>query len=190
MRRLHDPGESATQDAVAALQQKLGLNDPPVQHWHWFSKLLQGDLDGPWSWIGLPHRSFSMRWRVRRSSPVSFVLVVSIGITCGVHAATHRGKASDWLLALMQFLFISVPDFFWAILAVLVFAAFLQWLPRRATSRSTPRGVIGCCHNCAACAGISTFGLIAHVSRLTRSSMLEVRRAAALRRAARVCPSD
>src|SRR5580698_2357266 len=38
-------GEFATPDAVATLEQKLGLNDPlPVQYWHWFSRMLQGDF--------------------------------------------------------------------------------------------------------------------------------------------------
>src|SRR3712207_3114623 len=38
-------GEYATPEAIATLEERLGLNDPlPVQYWRWFSGLLQGDF--------------------------------------------------------------------------------------------------------------------------------------------------
>lgn len=169
-------GEFATQDAVATLEQKLGLNDPlPVQYWHWLSRMLQGDL-GRSLVMDRPAAPVILDALARSAilAGLSFVLVVIVGISCGVHAATHQGRPSDRILALMQFLFISVPDFFWAIVAVLVFASLLRWLPATGYEPMGTAGVIGWLSHLVLPVLVLTFGLIAHVSRLTRSSMLEV----------------
>lgn len=169
-------GEFATQDAVATLEQKLGLNDPlPVQYWHWLSRMLRGDL-GRSLVMDRPAAPVILDALARSAilAGLSFVLVVIVGISCGVHAATHQGRPSDRILALMQFLFISVPDFFWAIVAVLVFASLLRWLPATGYEPMGTAGVIGWLSHLVLPVLVLTFGLIAHVSRLTRSSMLEV----------------
>lgn len=169
-------GEFATQDAVATLEQKLGLNDPlPVQYWHWLSRMLQGDL-GRSLVMDRPAAPVILDALARSAilAGLSFVLVVIVGISCGVHAATHQGRPSDRILALMQFLFISVPDFFWAIVAVLVFASLLRWLPATGYEPMGTAGVVGWLSHLVLPVLVLTFGLIAHVSRLTRSSMLEV----------------
>jgi peptide/nickel transport system permease protein len=169
-------GEFATPSAIATLEEKLGLNEPlPVQYWHWFSRMLQGDfgrslvMDRPAGPVILDALS-----RSAILAGLSFVLVATIGIACGVHAATHRGRPSDRILALMQFLFISIPEFFWAIVAVLVFASFLRWLPATGYDPIGTSGVIGWLSHLVLPVLVLTFGLIAHVSRLTRSSLLEV----------------
>ena len=47
-------GENATPDALAAVREKLGLNDPVwLQYWHWLSHLLEGDF-GTSMRTGLP----------------------------------------------------------------------------------------------------------------------------------------
>ena len=99
--------------------------------------------------------------------------VTIIGIACGVYAATHRGRPSDRVIALMQFLFIAVPDFFWAIVAVLVFASLLRWLPATGYDPIETAGILGWLSHLLLPVLVLTCGLIAHVSRLTRSSMLD-----------------
>lgn len=90
-------------------------------------------------------------------------------------AATHAGRPADHALGLAQLVFIAVPDFFWAILAILLFASALGWLPATgyvliadglgawAAHLVLPVLVLAC-------------GLVAHVSRLTRAAMLEALR--------------
>lgn len=168
-------GEFATPDAVATLEQKLGLNNPlPVQYWHWFSRMLQGDLgrslvmDRP----ALPVILDALG-RSAILAGLSFVLVTIIGIACGVYAATHRARPSDRIMALMQFLFIAVPDFFWAIIAILVFASLLRWLPATGYDPIDTAGILGWLSHLLLPVLVLTCGLVAHVSRLTRSSMLD-----------------
>ncbi len=170
-------GEFATPAAVATLEAKLGLHDPLwLQYWNWLRGLLHGDL-------GL---SLTMD---RPAGPViadalgrsaviaglAFVLVAVGGVGFGVFAATHAGRPADHALGIAQLVFIAVPDFFWAILAILLFASALGWLPATgyvpiadglgawAAHLLLPVLVLAC-------------GLVAHVSRLTRAAMLEALR--------------
>lgn len=168
-------GEYATPGAVAVLEAKLGLNQPlPVQYWHWLSAMLHGDL-GQSLTMDRPAAPLIVDALGRSAilAGISFVLVALIGIGCGVYAATHKGRASDRGLALAQFLFIAVPDFFWAILAVLIFASWLHWLPATGYAPVAQVGVGGWLAHLILPVTVLTLGLTAHVSRLTRSSMLE-----------------
>jgi peptide/nickel transport system permease protein len=169
-------GEFATPDAVARLEQKLGLHDPLwLQYWRWLRGMLHGDFG----------ESLSMSrpaWPViadalTRSAllaGISFVLVAILGIALGVHAATHRGHAADRVATLMQLVFIAIPDFFWGILCVVVFAAWLHWLPAAGYASIDKEGVVGWASHLVLPVLVLSLGSVAHVSRLTRSSMLDV----------------
>jgi peptide/nickel transport system permease protein len=169
-------GEYATPSAVAVLEAKLGLNDPlPVQYWHWFRALLHGDF-GQSLVMERPAAPVILQALERSAvlASLSFVLVASGGILLGIYAATHRGRIGDRLLMVGQFLFIAVPDFFWSILAILLFASWLNWLPATGYAPFAESGVLGWAAHLVMPVCVLSAGLIAHVCRLTRSSMLEV----------------
>ncbi len=169
-------GEFALPDAVAKLQQQLGLNDPlGVQYWRWLSGMLQGDF-GPSLTMNRPAMPLILDALSRSAvlAGISFVLAALLGIWLGVHAATRKGSLADRVLTLAQFLFIAVPDFVWAILAVLVFASWLHWLPATGYAPMGQVGIGGWAAHLVLPVLVLTLGLISHVSRLTRSSMLEV----------------
>ena len=170
-------GEFATPDAVARLEQTLHLNDPlQLQYWHWLWGVLQGDLG----------RSLTMD---RPAGPViadalgrsavlagfSFLIVTVLGIGFGVYAASRQGRAADHVVGVIQLLFIAVPDFFWAILAILVFAALLGWLPATGYAPLSD-GVGPWATHLVLPVVVLAVGLVAHVSRLTRAAMLEALR--------------
>jgi peptide/nickel transport system permease protein len=168
-------GEFATPAAVAQLEAKLGLNDPlPVQYWRWLDAMLHGDL-GMSIVMNRPAASLigEALGRSALLAGLAFGLIAAGGISLGLYAATHRGRASDKVLTLAQFVLIAVPEFFWAILAVLVFASWLNLLP--ATGYAPfHAGVADWAAHLVLPVLVLSFGLVAHVSRLTRSSMLEV----------------
>ncbi len=170
-------GEFATPDAIARLEQKLGLNDPlPLQYWHWLSGVLRGDLGrsltmdrpaGPVIAEALGHSAVL--------AGLSFCLVAVLGVGFGVYAASQQGRAADHVLGVAQLVFIAVPDFFWAILAILLFAAMLGWLP--ATGYAPLADGIGSwAAHLVLPVIVLAVGLVAHVSRLTRAAMLEALR--------------
>src|SRR5580700_2723904 len=169
-------GEYATPDAVATLEARLGLNDPLiVQYWHWLAGMLRGDL-GQSVVMDRPAAEIVADALGRSAilAAFSFVLVATGGIVLGTYAATHDGRLSDRLLTLIQFLFIAVPDFFWSILVIIVFASWLHWLPATGYVPFAQAGLLGWLSHLVLPVLVLATGLIAHVSRMTRSSMLEV----------------
>jgi peptide/nickel transport system permease protein len=168
-------GEFATPAAVAQLEAKLGLNDPlAVQYWRWLSAMLHGDF-GVSIVMSRPAGPLIAEALGRSAllAGLSFSLIAAGGIALGLYAATHRGRMSDRLLTLLQFVLIAVPEFFWAILAVLLFASWLKLLP--ATGYAPfDAGIGDWAAHLVLPVLVLSFGLVAHISRLTRSSMLEV----------------
>ncbi len=169
-------GEFATPAAVAQLEQKLGLHDPLwLQYWRWLRGMLHGDFGDS---VSMSRPAWPVivdaLGRSALLAGIAFVLVASIGIALGVHAATHRGKASDRVATLAQLVFIAIPDFFWGILCVVVFAAWLHWLPAAGYAPIAEAGVLGWASHLLLPVLVLSLGSVAHVSRLTRSSMLEV----------------
>ena len=170
-------GEFATPAAVAQLEAKLGLNDPlPVQYWRWLNAMLHGDF-GMSIVMSRPAASLigEALGRSALLAGLAFGLIATGGIALGLYAATHHGRASDKVLTLAQFVLIAVPEFFWAILCVLVFASWLNLLPATGYA-PLEAGVADWAAHLVLPVLVLSFGLVAHVSRLTRSSMLEVLR--------------
>lgn len=170
-------GEFATPDALAALRLRLGLNDPLwLQYWHWLSGALGGDfgrslvMDRP---AGPLIAGALGRSAILAGS--AFVLVASGGIALGIHGATHQGTLSDRLLTLAQFVFIAVPDFFWGIFAIVVFASVLGVLPATGYAPLSD-GVLPFLAHLVLPVAVLSIGLLAHVSRLTRAAMLDALR--------------
>ncbi|MCC7275359.1 MAG: ABC transporter permease [Alphaproteobacteria bacterium] len=168
-------GEYALPAAVQALEAKLGLNDPlPVQYWRWFSGLLTGDL-GQSLVMERPIAPLIVEAMGRSAvlAAISLALVAVAGIALGIHSATHRGTLVDRVLTLAQYFFIAVPEFFWCIVVILVFAAWLGWLPATGYTPLADGGVLRWAAHLILPVLTLVSGLIAHVSRLTRSSMIE-----------------
>ncbi len=170
-------GEFATPGAVAALEARLGLNDPlPLQYARWFWGLLHGDL-GLSLTMDRPAAPLILDALGRSAllAGLSFALVATIGIGLGVFGASREGSAADHALGAIQLLFIAVPEYFLAILAVLLFASTLGWLPATGYTPLTD-GVGAWAAHLVLPVAVLTAGLVAHVSRLTRASMLEALR--------------
>ena len=168
-------GEYATADAIAVLERRLGLNDPlPVQYWRWFSGMLSGDF-GDSLTMERPAAPLILDalGRTATLGAIALTLVGIIGISLGIHSAVHKGSVTDRALTLAQYFFIAVPEFFWAILAIILFAAWLGWLPATGYSPIAESGVLGWLRHLVLPVTCLTLGLIAHVSRMVRSSMLE-----------------
>jgi peptide/nickel transport system permease protein len=168
-------GEYATAEAIATLERKLGLNDPLwLQYWRWLSGMLRGDfgislvMERP---VGPLILEALGRSAVLAGLSIGLVAVVGIGL--GIHSATHRGTRGDRVLTLLQYFFIAVPEFFWCILLVIVFAAWLGWLPATGHAPLAEAGVLRWAAHLILPVSTLVLGLTAHISRLTRSSMIE-----------------
>jgi peptide/nickel transport system permease protein len=168
-------GQYATPESLAVLRENLGLNLPlHVQYWNWASEFVQGDMGrslamdrpvAPIVWAALAN---SMQLAI-----ISITCVSVIGITAGVLAGVYRGSIYDHASSLVAYLGISVPEFFWGILLVIVFAQYLGWLP--SAGYAPLREGIGpyAAHMIMPVVTL-TLTLMAHILRMTRASILEV----------------
>ncbi len=105
---------------------------------------------------------------------MSFVFIATIGIALGVIAALRHGRPLDHTISVATYLGIAVPEFFWAIVVIMVFAAWLGWLPASGYEPIASVGFVEWAQHIIAPVMTLVFGHLAHVSRLTRSSMIEV----------------
>ena len=167
-------GQFATDEQIRAVRAKLRLDDPiHVQYLRWAGALLQGDLglslmmDRP---IGPLIREAILRSAVLAG--ISLLLVAAVGIWLGVFTAVRKDSKADHAVSVAMYFFISVPEFFWAIVMILLFAGYLGWLPATGYAPLSDGFWTWLQHIILPVATLVT-GLVAHVARLTRSSMIE-----------------
>ena len=167
-------GQFATDEQIRAVRAKLRLDDPIyVQYLRWAGALLQGDLglslmmDRP---IGPLIGEAILRSAVLAG--ISLVLVAVVGIWLGVFTAVRKDSKADHAVSVAMYFFISVPEFFWAIVVILLFAGYLGWLPATGYAPMSDGFWTWLKHIILPVATLVT-GLVAHIARLTRSSMIE-----------------
>ena len=168
-------GPFAPPEQVRALELKLGLTDPIWQQYvRWAGGFLSGNL-GESTLMNRPIGPLLME-AVGRSmmlTGASFVLIAVIGVGLGIAAALRHGRPLDHGISVGTYLGIAVPEFFWAIVVIIVFAAWLGWLPASGYEPLSAGFTVWAKHLIAPTMTL-VFGHLAHVSRLTRSSMIEV----------------
>jgi len=170
-------GHYATEASIRVLEEKLGLNDPlHLQYWRWFSKLFRGDLgrsllsDEP----VLP----LILLRFTRSLPLAVIVTVFttiFGTALGVLTGIYKDTWVDYLSSTLTFVGISLPEFLWGILLILVVVGQLGWLP---SSGYTPfaENPWKWVQHLVLPSVTLTITMLAHVTRLTRANMIDVLR--------------
>jgi peptide/nickel transport system permease protein len=122
-------GLNASPEAVAALREQMGLNASlPVRYLDWFGGMLTGDFGISYTYKVPVAELVAQRLQV--SVPLAlYALVLStlIAIPVGVIAAATRGSVGDYGIMGATQLGIAVPNFWFAMLLVLIFAVTLQW---------------------------------------------------------------
>src|SRR5437762_3312816 len=117
-------GTKGSAEVIQALRKELGLDQPlPIQYLVWLSHIVKGDL-GTSGLSGQPISTLLLR--VLPSSlalaVTSMVLIIAVGITMGVMAATNpRGKLA-WFIAAINSVAIAIPNFGFGILAITLFS--------------------------------------------------------------------
>src|SRR5208337_2596510 len=124
-------GSTATPQAVAALSHKLGLDQPaPIRYARWIGGALHGDLGLSYAY-GSPIGPL-IASSLAVSGPLALMamaLATFVALTAGVYAADRRGRAGDAVVMGLSQIGIAVPNFWLAILLVLIFAVSLRVVP-------------------------------------------------------------
>jgi peptide/nickel transport system permease protein len=124
-------GEESDPAVLGEIRRSFGLDQPiPVQYVKYVENALSGDL-GRSSRTGLPvAESIGHALPVTLQLAVFAILIAAlIGIGAGVIAAVRRRTASEWAANGVALLGLSVPNFWFGLMAVLVFAIAYPVLP-------------------------------------------------------------
>ncbi|MBC6441904.1 MAG: ABC transporter permease [Rhodobacteraceae bacterium] len=124
-------GINAQEDTLAALRAELGLDQPPWQrYFSWAGGLLTGDLGTSYTYRTPVAEMVADRLRI--SLPLAtyaLVLGTLIAFPAGILAATRRGSAADTSVMGLTQCGIAIPNFWFAMLIILVFSINLRWFP-------------------------------------------------------------
>ncbi len=122
-------GINARPDTIAALRAEMGLDQPVlVRYFDWATGLLRGDFGQSWTyktpvseligdriWVSLPLAVYAL------------LLSTLIAFPAGIYAASRRGGAGDVTIMGATQLGVAIPNFWFAMILVLIFAINLRW---------------------------------------------------------------
>lgn len=160
-------GESATQTDRAALRADLGLDQPLIQQFgSYLVKLARADFGQS------IHTKTPIIELIKTRYPatiklalLSLVIGLCVGIPLGIYAALKADKWQDLVVTIVSVRLSAMPAFWLGPILMLVFAVWLGWLPVSGMESNAsiilPAMTLG-------------FGLSAILTRMTRTSLLEV----------------
>lgn len=160
-------GESASVADRDTLRAELGLDQPLLTQFStYLHKLVQGDLGQSIHTKEPITKLFKKRYlNSLRLAVLSMIIGIVIGVPLGVYAAIKAGHWQDLLVTIISVRLSAMPVFWLGPILMLLFAVWLGWLPvsgmDEPTSIVLPALTLG-------------FGLSAILTRMTRTSLLEV----------------
>jgi peptide/nickel transport system permease protein len=160
-------GERAPAAEVAALRTQMGLDDPfLVQFFNFIKNAVQGDFGRSLVTKRPVAEELFARFPATIQLAGSAVLIaVAIGIPVGIISAIKQYSFFDGATMTLALVGVSMPNFWQGLMMILLFSVYLRWLP------SSGYGTFSHLIMPAATLGTSSAALI---TRMTRSSMLEV----------------
>ena len=168
-------GDMADQAAIEQVRRDLGLDQPvTTQLWLWVTNLIQGDF-GRSLMLNQPvAEAVLQRLPVTGSlALVAFLITIPTGIVLGVIAAVWRDTWVDTAVMLLALVGVSVPNFWIAILSVIVFSVTLGWFPSSGyvpLQQDAGKWLASLIQP----AAVLALFQIGYLARMTRSAMLDV----------------
>jgi peptide/nickel transport system permease protein len=170
-------GEMATADAIREFRTKEGLDRPfLVQFGNYIYKAVaQGDIGRSYvTKRPVTHEIMAAFPATLKLSALAILIAIVIGLPCGILSAIKQYSIFDTVTMIFAMVGLSMPVFWLGLLLILLFSVHLRWLP--ASGFDTVRAMI-----------LPSLTLsaqsISMITRMTRSSMLEVIRADYIRTA-------
>jgi peptide/nickel transport system permease protein len=122
-------GPDASPEAVQALAAKLGLDRPAAErYWHWVVGMLHGDLGLSYAY-STPVGELVLE-RLALTVPLAVMamaLTTVMALAAGIYAAARHNKLGDVGIMGLTQVGIAIPNFWFAILLILLFSVHLGW---------------------------------------------------------------
>jgi peptide/nickel transport system permease protein len=169
-------GPDATEEAVEAIREQLGLNRPLlVQLFEWFAHIAVGNFGESITLKQSVVSAVVERLPVTLSlTLVSLIVTLPIGIGLGVVAAYWRNSWIDAFVMFIALLGVSLPSFWVGILSVIYFSVTLGWFPPSGYVPLTEGGFWAWFASLIQPAIVLALFQIGFLARITRSAMLDV----------------
>lgn len=164
-------GQGVSEEVLQAKRHELGIDRSYLEQLSSFlyNTFLKFDLGTSWQFGDSVASGLMTRLpRTLMIGIPSMLLSVIIGTVLGIYAATREGRWQDSLTMIITMVLVSAPDFWVALMLILLFAAKLRWLPAYGIESLSSYVLPIVC---------SALPVIAVNARQARSSMLEVIRA-------------
>jgi peptide/nickel transport system permease protein len=168
-------GDNATSAQIAAIRERLGLNEPLiVQFLRWGGRIVQGDFG-----ISIFSNEPVLRLISQRVQPTVSLALTTIGVAValavsfGVLAAWKAGTWVDRCLMALSIAGFSVPVFVVGYLLIYVFSITLRWLPVQGYV-PIEQGVGPWIERLVLPSIALGLAYVALIARITRAAMLEV----------------
>ncbi len=122
-------GINAQEDTIAALRDELGLNASKVErYWGWLSGMLVGDFGTSYTYRSPVAELINDRiWVSLPLALIALTLSTAIAFPIGIIAAARRGSVTDMSVMGATQLGVAIPNFWFAMILVLIFAINLRW---------------------------------------------------------------
>ncbi len=168
-------GVHATPETLRSLRQKMGLDRPAaLQYLDYMRRLVRGDLGRSISY-DVPIGALILS-RLRVTVPLavlSLIFAIALSIPTGIYSAVHRNRIGDYGVMVLSQVGLAVPAFWAGILLILFFAVTLHWFPAGGFE-DWVASPVKALRSLLLPAFSLAFVRAAVLSRMTRSSMLEV----------------
>ena len=124
-------GLNATDEVLQALRNEMGLNDPVlVRYFNWVGGMLIGDFGNSYTYSSPVIELIGERAIVSLPlAVISLILSTLIAIPVGMFAAARRGHVADTSVMGVTQLGVAIPNFWFALLLIYVFAVWLRLVP-------------------------------------------------------------
>ncbi|MFN8378802.1 MAG: ABC transporter permease [Anaerolineae bacterium] len=168
-------GRDARPEAIEAMREELGLNDPiPVQYVQWLSTYVTGDWGRSFTGGNSPVRPLVLE-RLANSlqlALLAIVLSVPLSVALGTLAGLRENRRTDAAISVGALAIVGLPEFVTSLVLIAVFAKGLGWFPATssAPNAANPSEWL---RNLMLPAIAASFVLIAYIVRMTRAGVIE-----------------
>ena len=125
-------GGNASASDIALMRTKMGIDRPYLVQLgdYFYNTFIRFDFGNSWVYDKPVYQEMLVRLpRTILIGVCAMVLNLGLGLYLGIFAATHEGRWQDSLTMAIAMIFISCPDFWVALMMILLFSARLGWLP-------------------------------------------------------------
>ncbi len=124
-------GTMPSEEVIEATREEMGLNKPfLVQYWNWLSGCLRGDFGTSYSNKKPVLELLSAKLLpTMQLALASLIIMLVVSVPLGVLAAVYRNKPVDYIVRGLTFFGVSIPNFWFGIMLMLVVCVRLKLLP-------------------------------------------------------------